>query len=199
MRRGIVVVGLLVAAVVAVAQEAPRAPLPQPPRAIEVASPGGALLSFRPRGRTAVELAGTERAPQATGEVKVESKLGYVEIELGRGDIKGLEAASRLGQDYLTYVLWAVSQEGAAMNLGEIVVRENRAEGLKVSAPLQTFWLMVTAEPDFAVHDPSPAVVLVSQNQEETRTSNKAVRVPGALLYFSHYNDYKREGTGAAA
>lgn len=192
MRRAILV-ALLVAAVAAGAQEAPRAPLPQPPRALEVASPGGAILSFRLHGRTTVELAGTERTPQAAGEAKVESKLGYVEIEIDRGNIKGLEPASGFGQDYLTYVLWAVSQEGAAMNLGEIVVRENRAEGLKVSAPLQTFWLMVTAEPDFAVHDPSPAVVLVSQNQEETRTSNKAVRLPGALMYFSHYNDYQRE------
>ena len=49
---------------------------------------------------------------------------------------------------------------------------------------------MITAEPDFAVHDPSPAVVLVSQNQDETKTSNKALPVPGKLTYYTCYTHY---------
>ena len=172
------------------AQPPPADPLPEPAARIEVSSPGGANLSFRPRGRTTVDLAGSDRAPQAFGSLRVENRGGYLEVEIGRGDIRGLEAPGRWGGDYLTYVVWAVPLNGAAMNLGELILQDGRNESLKASTPYQTFWLMITAEPDFAVVDPSPVVVLVSQNQDQTRTGNKAVPVPGALVYYSHYTDY---------
>ncbi|MGH9804676.1 MAG: OmpA family protein [Candidatus Acidiferrales bacterium] len=189
---------LLAGALCLPAQPPPAEPLPEPAVRIEVASPGGAILSFRPRGRTTVDFAGTGSAPQAYGFARVENRGGYLEVEIGRGDLRGLEPASHGGPDYLTYVLWAVPMGGAAMNLGELILLDGRNEALKASAPYQTFWLMVTAEPDFAVQEPSPAAVLVSQNQDQTRTGNKAVAVPGALVYYSHYTDYSTSGSAPA-
>ena len=180
---------LLAAALCLPAQQAPAA-WPEPAAAFTVSSPGGAVLSFRPRGRTTVDLAGTDRAPQATGSARVENRSGYLEVEISRGDIRGLEPASHWGSDFLTYVLWAVPLNGAAMNLGELVLQDGRNEALKASTPYQTFWLMLTAEPNFAVQEPSPLAVLVSQNQDQTRTGNKGILVAAPLVYYSHYTDY---------
>jgi len=196
MRKVALAVAILLAGVLRVpAQPPPAVALPEPAARLEVSSPGGAILSFRPRGRTTVDLAGTQNALQASGSVRVENRGGYLEVEISRGDIRGLEPTSRWGGDYLTYVLWAVPMNGAAMNLGEVTLQDGRNEALKASTPYQTFWLMITAEPDFAVQDPSPVVVLVGQNQDQTRTGNKAIPVPGPLVYYSHYTDYS---SGAA-
>jgi len=195
MKKGTLALLVLLAAVLLAAQEA--APPPGATQAIEVDAAEGAILSFRTRGKTTVELVGTPRFRYASGKVEVENRTGYVEIKLGRGDIQGLPPASRWGADYLTYVLWVVPVSGAAMNVGEVVLRDGRAEELKVSAPYQTFWFLVTAEPDFAVSQPSPVAVLVSRNQEETRTGNKALAVPGKLLYYTRYTDYDTAPAGA--
>lgn len=185
-----VVLGLLAAAWGLGAQEAGRPPLPKGVQALEVRSLGGAILSFRPRGTTTVELTGTKRMPGASVRLKVESRPGFVEIDINRGDIRGLAPASRFGRDFLTYVLWVVSVDGAAMNIGEITFDEGQPVSVNVTTPYQTFWMMVTAEPDFAVNDPSPVVVLVSHSQEHIITMNKARPVPGALVYYTNYTEY---------
>lgn len=191
MRKSAVAAAVLLAAALCLRAQQPPADLgPEPAAALEARSPAGAILSFRARGRTTVDLAGTERAPQATGSVRVENRGGYVEVEISRGDVRGLEPAGSFGADYLTYIVWAVPLNGAAVNLGELIVQEGRNEALKTSTPYQTFWLMITAEPDFAVQDPSPVVVLVSQNQDQTHTGNKAIPVPGAMIFYTHYTDY---------
>jgi outer membrane protein OmpA-like peptidoglycan-associated protein len=194
MKKGTLSLVVLLTTVFLSAQEAPS---PAATQAIEVDAPEGAILSFRARGKTTVELVGTPRFRYASGEVEVENRTGYVEIKVGRGDIQGLPPASRWGSDYLTYVLWVVPVSGAAMNVGEVVLRDSRTEELKVSAPYQTFWFLVTAEPDFAVSQPSPMAVLVSRSQEETRTGNKALAVPGKLLYYTRYTDYDTTPAGA--
>ncbi|MBI2957185.1 MAG: OmpA family protein, partial [Acidobacteria bacterium] len=150
--------------------------------AVEV--PGGALISFPSRGSTTVLLRGTERLPAASGAVKVESRGSYLEIELRRGALTGLEAPGRFGADFLTYVLWAVTADGTAVNLGEVTFEGDRSSGAKFSAPYHGFALMLTAEPNFAVRQPSPVVVLVSQRQEQ------ALRVPATLVYYTSYRDY---------
>jgi outer membrane protein OmpA-like peptidoglycan-associated protein len=183
-------VALVAAAVALGAQEPPPTPLPAPARAVPVQVSGGAILSFRAHGKTKVELVGTERAPGAFGEVEIENQDGFVEIKIGRGKIQGLRSASDWGSDYLTYVVWAVPVSGAAMNVGELVLRDGRSEELRTTAPYQAFWLLVTAEPDFAVHEPSLYPVMASRNQEQTRTGNKAMPLPGALVYYTHYTDY---------
>ena len=159
-------------------------------QAIEVKDPGGQILSFRYlTGSTLVEMRGTKLVPDASTEMKVGSRPGFTEIDINRGAVRGLEPARRFGKDFLTYVLWAVSVDGEAMNLGEITFDSTGPVSINVTTPYQTFWLMVTAEPDFAVNDPSPVVVLYSISQDAT-TSNKAQPVPGKLLYYTYYSRY---------
>lgn len=177
------------------AQQAQRPLLAPAVQAIEVPSPGDAILSFRPRGTTVVGLKATERMPNASVVLKVESRPGFVEIDINRGDIKGLEPASRFGRDFLTYVLWVVSVDGAAMNIGEITFEGGAPISINVTTPYQTFWMMVTAEPDYAVNDPSPVVVLVSQAQAGDAT-NKAHPVPSGLIYYTNYTDYDTSPAG---
>ena len=176
-------VGVLAAALGLAAQTPSKAPEAKP-QAVEVSTPGGKILSYRTRGSTTVELRGTDRAPAASATAKVENRGGTIEIEFRRGIVGGLSSPARFGSDFLTYVLWVVPADGAADNAGEITFDGDRSGSIKVTTSHQAFWLMVTAEPDFAVHEPSPAVVLVSQGSE------LATAVPGSLLYFTHYAGY---------
>lgn len=176
---------------VAGAQAAKAAPPAPGLQAIEVKEPGGQILSFRHlSGSTVVEMRGTRIEPGAAARMKVQSRPGFTEIDINRGDIRGLQPARRFGKDFLTYVLWVVSVDGAAMNLGEITFDAAGPVSINVTTPYQTFWLMVTAEPDFAVNDPSPVVLLYSIQQDSTLTSNKALPIPGQLLYYTYYTRY---------
>ena len=158
-------------------------------RSVEVDEPGGQILSFRHLANsTDVQMRGSRIEPSASIRMKVESRPGFVEIDINRGDIRGLQPARRFGEDYLTYVLWAVSVDGKASNLGEITFRSGNPVSINVTTPIQTFWLLVTAEPDFAVNDPSPVVVLYSVGQ--TRSNNQALHIEGNLLYYTHYTEY---------
>jgi outer membrane protein OmpA-like peptidoglycan-associated protein len=181
-----------------------QAPAPKPSaptlEAIEVKDPGGQILSFRYLiGSTVVEMRGTKLMPGASTQMKVGSRPGFTEIDINRGAILGLEPARRFGKDFLTYVLWAVSVDGEAMNLGEITFDSTGPVSINVTTPYQTFWMMVTAEPDFAVNDPSPVVVLYSIKQDATNTSNKAQPVPGSLLYYTYYSQYESSPAAAVA
>jgi len=181
---------LLAAAVGLAAQTAAPARRAEP-QAVEVSSPGGTALSYRTRGSTTVELRGTERAPSAFASAKVEPRSGYFEIEFRRGGVTGLGDPATYGSDFLTYVLWVVPPGGSAINAGEITFDEDRSNSLRITTPAPAFWPMVTVEPDFAVYEPSPAVVLVSQ------ASELATAVPGPLQYYSHYTGYAA-GAGSA-
>ncbi len=135
--------------------------LPASIKAVEVTEPGGQILSFRHlTGSTSVEMKGTKLEPSASTRMKIESRPGFLEIDINRGDIKRLRPARYFGKDFLTSVLWAVSVDGAAMNLGEITFESGRPVIIKVTTPYQNFWLMLTAEPDYSVNDPRPVVVL---------------------------------------
>lgn len=161
-------------------------------RVIELKEPDGQILSYRHlAGATEVKMRGTRLAPQASINLKVGSRPGFVEIDINRGAISGLKPAHRLGKDFLTYVFWAVSVDGRASNLGEITFEGDRPVSINVTTPYQTFWLMVTAEPNFAVVDPSPRVVLYSTGETGNETSDrKALTVRGPLFYYTHYTGY---------
>ena len=110
----------------------------------------------RASGSTRVDLQGTELLQGASAEVKVESKKNRMEIE---AKFEGLNDATKFGLEYLTYVLWAVSAQGRAENLGEVVAKNGAAQ-VKAVTDMQTFGLIVTAEPYFAVTQPGNMVVL---------------------------------------
>jgi outer membrane protein OmpA-like peptidoglycan-associated protein len=117
-----------------------------------------AINYFHRNGSTKIGFQGTELLPQAKGEAKVESKLGRTVIDV---ELQGLSPANGFGSEYLTYVLWAISPEGRPVNLGEILPTGGKqSDHLTVTANLQSFGLIVTAEPYFAVSVPSNLVVM---------------------------------------
>jgi len=98
----------------------------------------------------------TDLMPQGVGEAKVENKGNRVEIE---AKFDSMEEATKFGFEYLTYVLWAVSPQGRAVNLGEVQIKNGSAQ-VKAITDMQTFGMVVTAEPYFAVSQPGDEVVL---------------------------------------
>jgi outer membrane protein OmpA-like peptidoglycan-associated protein len=115
---------------------------------------------------TKVDLKGTSLMPQAGGEAKIEAKQGVMGI---KAEIKGMAQPTTLGAEFLTYVLWSVSTEGRTTNLGEIKTDKNGEGELNATTQLQTFSLIVTAEPYFSVRHPSELVVLENQLRDDTK------------------------------
>jgi len=107
-------------------------------------------------GKTEIGLAGTSLLPDAKGSATVESRRGRTVID---AKFKGLKPANAFGVEYLTYVLWAITPEGRPMNLGEVLPDGSKNE-ISVTTDLQSFGLIVTAEPYFAVTMPSDLVIL---------------------------------------
>jgi outer membrane protein OmpA-like peptidoglycan-associated protein len=117
-------------------------------------------------GATKVVFTGTSLAGQASGEAKVQAKTGITEIEI---NVTGLPQPSTIGTEFLTYVLWAISPDGRTSNLGEIVLDKSGNGKLKVTTQLQTFAMIVTAEPYGAVRLPSEEVVMENDTKKNTK------------------------------
>jgi outer membrane protein OmpA-like peptidoglycan-associated protein len=114
-------------------------------------------VNYRNRGgSTEVSFRGTDLMPDVEGHAKVESKDGRIAINL---ELKHLTPATGFGGQFLTYVLWAITPEGRAVNLGEVLPREDGTDRLKVTTELQAFGMIITVEPYFAVTHPSNKVV----------------------------------------
>jgi outer membrane protein OmpA-like peptidoglycan-associated protein len=135
-------------------------------------------------GATKLDFAGTDLMPEANGQAKVESKKGYIEIEVEFGN---LQRPTTFGNEYLTYVLWAISPEGRAVNLGEILVGDNHRSKVDVTTDLQAFALVVTAEPYYAVRQPSNVVVLENIVREDTKGTTEAMNTKYELLERGGY------------
>jgi len=110
-------------------------------------------------GTTKVDFHGTDLLQRASGEARVEGKKTNFEIEV---KFQGVEDATKFGLEFLTYVLWAVSPEGRPVNLGELNLDHNGNAHVKAYTDLQTFGMIVTAEPYFAVTQPGNMVVMES-------------------------------------
>ena len=117
-------------------------------------------------GSTKVDLTPTDLLPQAIGEAKVEAKTGATSIEVS---LKNMQQPSKLGAEFLTYVLWAVTPDGRAGNTGEIVINKNGEGKLEATTPAQTFALIITAEPYSLVRVPSELVVLENETRKNTK------------------------------
>src|SRR5271154_3367681 len=87
-------------------------------------------------GSTKVDLIGTELMPQANGEAKVEAKAkaGLTNVEV---TVKGLTPPSKLGAEYLTFVLWTVTPEGHTGNAGEIIINKDGDGKMTTTTPAQ--------------------------------------------------------------
>src|SRR5262249_55155030 len=113
-------------------------------------------VHYRPGGSLKTSFQATDLLPGSSGEAKVEAKKTIVAID---AKFQGMEEATKFGREYLTYVLGALSPKGRADNLGELALDPGNAR-LKASTDLQTFGLIVTAEPYFAVTQPGNMVVM---------------------------------------
>jgi outer membrane protein OmpA-like peptidoglycan-associated protein len=135
-------------------------------------------------GASKVDFAGTNLMPSANGQAKVESKKGYTEIEV---EFNNLQNPTTFGNEYLTYILWAISPEGRAINLGEVLVGGNHRSKLDVTTDLQAFALIVTAEPYYAVRQPSNVVVLENVVRSDTKGTTEAVNAKYELMERGGY------------
>jgi outer membrane protein OmpA-like peptidoglycan-associated protein len=142
-------------------------------------------VNYRHRGGpTRVDFRGTPLLPKAHGEGEVEGRKGYMEI---KAELKDLQPASRFGPEYLTYVLWAITPEGRPVNLGEVLLDDNNRGVLDVTTDLQAFGMIVTAEPYFAVTQPSDAVVLENFVRSDTKGIVEQVNAKYELLKRGQY------------
>jgi outer membrane protein OmpA-like peptidoglycan-associated protein len=152
---------------------------------VTVVSRSVQAVNYKHRGgATKLDFAGTSLMPQANGQAKVESKKGYIEIEVEFGN---LQKPTVFGNEYLTYILWAISPEGRAVNLGEILVGDNHRSKADVTTDLQAFALVVTAEPYYAVRQPSNVVVIENVIREDTKGTTEAVNTKYELLERGGY------------
>src|SRR6266478_1460978 len=124
-------------------------------------------VNYRHRGgSTTVDFRGTDLMPEVGGHAKVDGKVGRLAIS---AELTHLQPPGKFGGQYITYVLWAVTPEGRAANLGEIVPNSDGKSKIDVTTDLQAFGLIVTAEPYFAVVYPSNIVVAENIVRPETK------------------------------
>ena len=135
-------------------------------------------------GASNVDFAGTTLLPSANGTAKVRSKRGTMEVEAEFGN---LQSPTTFGGEYLTYVLWAISPEGRPVNLGEVLVGGNDRSKLTATTDLQAFALIVTAEPYYAVRQPSNVVVLENVVRADTKGTTEAVNAKYELMERGGY------------
>ena len=140
-------------------------------------------VNFQAKGSTHVDFRGTALLPQGKGEAKIDSKPDGIHIE---ANFDNLSASGQFGSAYLTYVLWAITPEGRPNNLGQLVL-DGKKSKLITTTRLQTFGLIVTAEPYFSVTVASEAVVLESVVREDTKGQVTAVQAKYELLPRAHY------------
>ena len=135
-------------------------------------------INYRNASSSKVDMQGTSLMPSANGDAQVKSRSGRVEVEL---KMAGLEPANKFGMEYLTYVLWAISPQGRAVNLGELVLSHGQAQ-VKATTELQTFGLVVTAEPYFAVTQPGSLVISENVLRSDTAGMEQQIQFSYQLL-----------------
>jgi len=134
-------------------------------------------------GSTKIDFRGTVLMPGARGEATVESQQGVIKID---ARMQKLEPAAKFGPEYLTYVMWAITPEGRATNVGEILLDGDKTK-LDATTQLQSFALIVTAEPYFAVTQPSDVVVMENTVRQDTVGTSEEVDAKYELLQRGQY------------
>jgi len=151
---------------------------------ITVVSRNTKAINYRHRSRsTLVDFRGTALMPEAKGRARVDSKQGVIKID---AQMDHLKPASQFGPEYLTYVLWAVTPEGRATNVGEILLDGDTTK-ISATTELQAFGMIVTAEPYFAVTQPSDLVVMENFVRKDTQGSIQEIDAKYELLPRGQY------------
>jgi outer membrane protein OmpA-like peptidoglycan-associated protein len=168
---------------VAPALEQPKTESSVPIYRITVVGRTTAAINYRRSGDTKVDLIGTALLPDARGAAEVTVRKGHIEID---ARLSGLQRATRYGSEYLTYVLWAITPEGRPRNLGEVQFTGEDVRK-RVTTELQAFALILTAEPYFAVTQPSDVVVMDNSVRTDTRGTVETVQARYELLPRGSY------------
>ncbi len=134
-------------------------------------------------GPTNIDFRGTTLMPEARGEAKVESKQGVIKID---AQMEKMQPATTYGPEYLTYVMWAITPEGRATNVGEVLLHDGKSK-LNATTELQSFGLIVTAEPYFAVTQPSDVVVMENVIRRDTTGTIEQLDAKYELLQRGQY------------
>jgi outer membrane protein OmpA-like peptidoglycan-associated protein len=135
-------------------------------------------------GSTRIGFRGTALMPEALGEAKVQSEQGVIKIN---AEMEKLGPATQFGHEYLTYVMWAITPEGRATNVGEVLLNHSGKTKLDATTELQSFGLIVTAEPYFAVTQPSDVVVMENFVRKDTVGTIEEVDAKYELLQRGQY------------
>jgi outer membrane protein OmpA-like peptidoglycan-associated protein len=153
-------------------------------RVTVVAKTTEAINYSHAKGSTPIDFKGTVLMPFAKGDARVEGKKGVISVS---AKFEKLSPATTYGPQFLTYVLWAVTPEGRASNLGELEMDGTKAK-VDGAAAFQAFALIVTAEPYFAVAQPGDVVVLENQVRPDTVGSVEEVDAKFDLLERGDYS-----------
>jgi hypothetical protein len=113
----------------------------------------------------------------------VNSKQGRIEID---AEMEHIAPATQYVPEYLTHVLWAVTPGGRPKNLGEVLL-SGETSNLNVTTDLQTFGLIVTAEPHFALTQPSDVVVIENFVRNDTQATYENIDAKYELLQRGQY------------
>jgi len=152
-----------------------------PPPQLTVTPATAKAINYRNlTGSTTIGIRGTVLMAEARGTAKIVPRPGGVLRIKAR--FAKMQPATTFGRDCLTYVLWAVTPAGRPVNLGEVIVRRSGRAELDVNTNLQTFGLVVTAEPHFAVADVSGLGVLENVVTGDTRGQVEEVEAHYELL-----------------
>src|SRR5712692_5937948 len=142
-------------------------------------------VNYRHRSSaTKIDFRGTSLMPEARGSAEVAGKQGAVKID---AEFKNIAPATKFGAEYLTYVLWAITPEGRPINLGEVLPNDGGKSKLNVTSDVQAFGLIVTAEPYFAVTQPSDVVVMENEVRADTVGKVEEVDAKYELLRRGQY------------
>jgi outer membrane protein OmpA-like peptidoglycan-associated protein len=174
---------LLVAQVPNPTQRAPERLEPTPIFRVEVVARTTQAVNYLHRGgSTKIDFQGTPLMAAARGSAKVESERGVIRVS---AEFKDLAQPTSFGPEYLTYVLWAISPDGRPVNLGELTLDSYGAGSsskIETTSDIQTFGMIVTAEPYYAVTQPSDVVVIENLVRPDTRGVIESINARYELL-----------------
>jgi outer membrane protein OmpA-like peptidoglycan-associated protein len=183
-----------------------RNPTQQPAQVI-TAQPGAPVPIFRVEvverttvavnylhrgGSTRIAFQGTPLMASSKGEAKVESERGVIHVS---AKFEHMAPPSSFGPEYLTYVLWAISPDGRPVNLGELTLSDygNGSDSkIDATSDIQTFGLIVTAEPYYGVTQPSDVVVIENAVRPDTQGLIETINARYELLPRGIYTSQGR-------
>jgi outer membrane protein OmpA-like peptidoglycan-associated protein len=154
---------------------------------VDVTSKTVSAVNYHNRaGSTHIDFRGTALMPAARGEARVTANTGATRISL---NFEHLSNPAQFGPEYLTFVLWAITPEGRAERLGEVTLKgaDKTTAGLYATTDLQSYGMIVTAEPYFSVSQPSDVVVMENFLRKDTSGTLGVIDAKYELLKRGEY------------